>query len=106
MACGKFENKLQFLCFHLKRIEHFLLFSKDNLPQPWCEQGKPIPLLGAKGNVKKKWVSLILKELIKTFPTRQKLLFFSLSCYKNRLIAENLIDIYMWKSSRDFYSVI
>ena len=63
MACGKFENKLQFLCFHLKSIEHFLLFSKDNLPQPWCEQGKPIPLLGAKGNVKKKMGFINIKRI-------------------------------------------
>ena len=28
--------------------------------------------------------------------------FFSLACFKNKLIAENLIDLYMWKSSRDF----
>ena len=32
------ENKLQFLCFDLKRIENFLLFCKDTLPQPWCQQ--------------------------------------------------------------------
>ena len=51
MACGKFENKLQFLGFDLKRIENFLLFCKDALPESWCEQGEPTPLLGAKGNV-------------------------------------------------------
>ena len=39
-ACGKFVNKLQFLCFNLKRIEHFLLFCKDTLIQPCCELGK------------------------------------------------------------------
>ena len=51
MASGKFEEKLQFLCFDLKRIKHFLLFCKDNLPQPGVSRGKPIPLLGAKENV-------------------------------------------------------
>ena len=40
MARGKFENKLQVFCFDLKRIEHFLLFHKDALPEPWCEQGE------------------------------------------------------------------
>ena len=54
MACGKFENKLQFLCFNLKRIEHFLFFCKDTLPQPWCQQGEAHSSSWCKGECSKK----------------------------------------------------
>ena len=103
MSCGKFEEKLQFLCFDLKRIKHFLLFCKDNLPQPWCEQEEINSPSWCEGECSpQKWVLSILKEIIKNIPDEAKLAFFSMSCYKNKIIAENLIDIYMWKSPRDF----
>ena len=44
----------------------------------------------------------ILILLIKKTPDQAKIAFFSLACFKNKLIVEKLIDLYMWKSSRDF----
>ena len=77
MACGKFENKLQFLSFDLKRIENFLLFCKDTLPQPWCKQGDDHSPSWCDGECsKKKWVWSILKELIKNIPDQAKIAFF------------------------------
>ena len=92
MASGKFQNKLQFLYFNLKRIEHFLLFCKDNLPQPWCEQGETHSPSWCEGECSPpKWVSSILKEIIKNIPDKAKIAFFSIRCYKNKIIAENLM---------------
>ena len=59
MACGKFENKLQFLYFDLKRIENFLLFCKDTLPQPWCKQRDDHSPSWCDGECSKKKMGLI-----------------------------------------------
>ena len=77
MACGKFEETLQFLYFDLKRIKHFLLFCKDNLPQPWCEQRETHSPSWCEGECSpKKWVLSILKEIIKNIPDEAKIGFF------------------------------
>ena len=71
------ETSYNFYVFIQKGLNIFYCFPKITSPSSGVSRGKPIPLLGAKGNVKKKkWVSLILKELIKNIPDQAKIAFF------------------------------
>lgn len=77
MGRGNFLFKLNYLCFDIKRIEDFLIFSKDTSPQSWCVEGEghsPHWCETACSNIN--WVFSLLMKFSKSTPNQAKIAFF------------------------------
>ena len=103
MAHSNFVAKLNYLCVDIKRIEEFLMFSIEIYKDPWCADGElhfPNWCDGRYNGIK--WLLPIATDLIKTFRQRQKKHFFVLECLRGAIVAENLIDLFVWDRPRGF----